>query len=246
MHMGINRVCIDIETEPFSTAFWKATTSAARQPHAPKLRVACVYSERDDKYRFYGPGQADDLVEILIAADEIVSFFGKGFDVLVLRRHHGLRGKLPRRGKHVDLCEILSASAGHRVSLHRAAALNLGEKKHTAGRKMSELDGAALQEACKSDVSQTYRLWLLHAAGTLKTPAGMFSRFRGSGDGDWHGGPGQFMPDLCPHCGAVGTLELTDEDGDDDTTDGQLAEYIAGTQGGALCTWCGYAFAWNV
>ena len=68
--MSINRVCFDIETEPFSEAFWKATTSAARQPYAPKLRVACVYSERDDTYRFYGPGQANDLVAALIAADE--------------------------------------------------------------------------------------------------------------------------------------------------------------------------------
>jgi hypothetical protein len=38
----------------------------------------------------------------------------------------------------------------------------------------------------------------------------------------------------------VDSLELTDED-DDEMTDGQLAEYIAGTQGGALCTTCGSA-----
>ena len=58
-------------------------------------------------------------------------------------------------------------------------------------------------------------------------------------------GRGAFMPDLCPFCGDVDSLELTDE-GDDEMTDGQLAEYIAGTQGGALCTTCVSVFAWNV
>jgi hypothetical protein len=68
-----------------------------------------------------------------------VSFNGKNFDILVLRKHCGLKGQIPRKGTHIDLCEIMTAKAGFRVSLDLATKLNLGEGKHTDGRAMNAL-----------------------------------------------------------------------------------------------------------
>lgn len=236
--MSSHRVCFDVETEPFSDDFRNAKTLRARLKTVPRMRVACVFSERDRKYRYFTPHRADELIEVLRRAEEVITFNGKAFDILVLRRHYGLKGKLPR---HVDIHTLLTDRAGFRVSLDLAAKLNLGESKHTKGREMNSLDAAALRNACKSDVQQTYRLWRLYTAGTLQIPSK-----RSFGGGDWRGGPGSFMPDLCPSCHDVGSLLFIDWDDEDALTDGQFAEYMAGTQGSAVCATCNCVFNWNV
>ena len=238
------RVCFDIETEPFSDAFLRATSPQARLREAPRMRIACAYVEHEKRYRFFVSKQSDQLLELLQGADEVVSFNGKAFDLLVLRKHYGLKGKVPMKGRHVDIHMILTARAGFRVSLHVAAQMNLGEGKHTKGREMTNLDPAALRIACKSDVRQTYRLWKPHEDGTLQAP---YKKRRTERDGgEWLGGPGSFMPDLCPNCHDVGSLRFLDWDDDDDLTDGQQAEYLAGTQGSAVCESCKHVFNWNV
>ena len=113
---------------------------------------------------------------------------------------------------------------------------------------MESLDLDALKVACRSDVSQTYRLWKLHTEGRLQAPAG-FARAWGSRSGsDLIGGPRSFMPQFCPHCHDVGSMVFVDWDGDDDDdlTEGQFAEYMAGTQGSSQCQSCGFMENWTV
>ncbi len=207
------------------------------------MRVACAYVEHQKRYLFFTPDQCAQLIELLQNADEVISFNGKNFDSLVLRQHHGLKGKLPAKGRHFDVHQVLSERAGFRVSLDVAAKINLGEGKHTQGREMNNLNAAALREACKADVRQTYRLWKLHESGALQAPR---KRPRTYDRGDGLGGPGSFIPDICPICHDVGSLEFIDWDGDDDMTDGQFAEYLAGTQGSAVCRTCNHLINWNV
>ena len=54
------------------------------------------------------------------------------------------------------------------------------------------------------------------------------------------------MPDLCPNCHDVGSVVFVDWDDEDDLTEGQFAEYEAGTQGSAHCESCGFLFNWDV
>jgi uncharacterized protein YprB with RNaseH-like and TPR domain len=76
---------------------------------------------------------------MLQAADKVISFNGKQFDLLVLRRHHGLKGQVPARGDyhHIDLHQIMSKKAGCLMSLDRAVKINFGESKHTSGHEMA-------------------------------------------------------------------------------------------------------------
>lgn len=237
----VKRVCFDIETEPFSEEFRKAESLSAKQRHAPKMRVACVYFEDAEQYRFFTADEVQELIAFLKQADEVISFNGKGFDILLLRRHYGLTGKVPEKGRHTDVHELLTDMAGFRVSLDKASRLNLQEAKHTAGREMSGLDLKTLKEACQSDVSQTYRLWLAHSQGTLRAPERMYR----TGISDLMGGPGSHMPDICPNCHDVGSIMFVESD-TEEMTDGQFAEYFAGTQGVAICMSCQMLVAWNV
>jgi hypothetical protein len=240
--MPLNRICFDIETEPFSNDFRHAESLPSRQQHAPTMRVACVYFESSNTYEFFAQDEASQLITLIQNADEVITFNGKGFDILVLRKHYGLKGKVPQRGKHVDLHEVLTAKAGFRVSLDKASRLNLKEPKHTSGREMSNLDLEALKEACRSDVSQTYRLWLAHANGELRAPEYAPRQF---GLSELIGGPGHHMPSLCPICHDVGSIEFVESE-TEEMTDGQFAEYIAGTQGFAVCASCNSLVVWNV
>lgn len=235
-------ICLDIETEPFSESFRSAKTPEAKQKFAPKMRVACAYVEAIDDYVFFTEDNVADLLVLVQGANEVVTFNGKGFDILLLRKHYGLRGKVPSKGKHTDLHEILTSMSGFRVSLDKASWLNLKEKKHTAGREMANLDLHSLKEACKSDVIQTYRLWQLHNEGELKAPERTPREF---GRSEWIGGPGHHMPDICPECHDAGSVEFVESD-IEEMTDGQFAEYMAGTQGIAVCNTCNSIVAWNV
>lgn len=241
------RLVFDIETEPFSEDFRHARTDHERWRHAPKLRVACVYDEAANAYSYYTARSARKLIEELAAADEVISFNGKRFDLLVLQRHHGLgiRQAFPIRGQHLDIHEIMTAAAGFRVSLHKAVQVNFEERKHTAGRAMSELSLEQLKEACRSDVSQTYRLWQAYEKKCLRMP----TRRAGSRDIGYEDegsvGPGAHMPSVCPNCHDVGSLIFMDAD-TEDMTEGQFADYVAGAWGFSICETCGDHNFWQM
>jgi len=143
----MKRIVFDIETEPFTKAF--------KEAGSVRLRMKLCPDESRSAYHYCGPHGGRALIRLLQSADERVSFNGKHFDVLVLRRHYGLNGRVPSKGKHLDLHEVMTAKAGFRVSLDAAAMLNLGERKHTDGRDMDALNLDALKVACRSDVCQT-------------------------------------------------------------------------------------------
>lgn len=168
----MNRVCWDMETKLFSNDFKYAKTIEARRKHAPAMRVACLFSEATGAYDYFLPENAGALIARLAAAEQSISYNGKGFDLLVLQRHYGLSQADCDRinERHVDLFEVAKSATGGFISLHRLAQLNLGETKQVQGQDMADLSIDALKEACRSDVSQTYRLWQLHQRGELKFP----------------------------------------------------------------------------
>lgn len=206
------------------------------------MRLACLYDEQSNKYLFFTEKNVKTFIEVLRCADEVISYNGKLFDVLVLMRHYGLTGKVPRNGKHVDLWAILSKKSGFNVPLNLAAWLNLGESKHTDGRKMAMLDLRGLKTACRSDVSQTYRLWLLYKERRLRHP---IQRPSIEAFVEAFSGIGNHMPKGCEHCGAVNTLESV-EMNVEGLSDGQLADYEAGLRGFAHCNACGHNFSWHI
>src|SRR6266542_980827 len=97
----------DLETEAFSNEFRSARDDEQRFKHAPKMRLGCVYDGVG--WHFFLPAQADQLLRLLLGAAEAISFNGKRFDELVLRRHHGLTGPFPSNGEHLDLCDQVFA-----------------------------------------------------------------------------------------------------------------------------------------
>jgi len=235
----MRRIVFDIETEPFGKGFKEADSVKTRTRHAPRMRLACAFDEYRGAYRYFGPADGHALIELLQSADEIVSFNGKQFDLLVLRRHYGLKGRIPLKGRHIDLCEILTAKATFRVSLDGAVRLNLGERKHTDGRKMEALADSDLRTACQSDVRQTYRLFLRYREGTLAAPLKTWGKWNSDVERSYSNAPRE-----CPSCHALNCLEETDWD-TDQMSDGQLADYLAGTYGSAECRRCSNVIDWG-
>ena len=188
------------------------------------------------------PSQASELIALVLAADEVISFNGKKFDMLVLRRHYGMKSKDLSDGNHFDLLDEITKSGHNRVSLHRLALKNLGEKKHTDGRRMDEIEVEGLKIACRSDVWQTYRLWQMWKSGHLQLPEQGEYKTRLQLDNDnFDVGPGHHMPELCPHCHSANTLILCDQD-EDDMTEGQASDYEAGMWGTFYCEACMNSF----
>lgn len=84
-------------------------------------------------------------------ASRVVSYNGNTFDVPVLRKH-GLKGKFPLHGDHIDLRE-----AGLDGGLHKWALSELDERKLPAGKSLE-----SLQKACQHGVFLTWQLWELY------------------------------------------------------------------------------------
>ena len=237
--MKNKRRTFDIETFQFSQKFIDASTPKQKERYVPKMRVACVYDEDTKKYSYFQDKDAKKLIKYLKEANEVISFNGTGFDVLVLCRHYGLKSKVPEKGKHIDIHKIMSKESGFRVSLNKATRLNLNESKHTCGRAMKELSLTKLKIACRSDVCQTYKLWKLFKNGKLEYPV---KSFRGYSES--YMGHGEHMPSICPFCHDIASLEFIDEN-TDDLSEGQLADYLAGLHGSAVCTTCNNVFDWE-
>jgi hypothetical protein len=235
----VKRIVFDIETQPFTEAFKDAESIHLKTRLAPRMRLACAFDESRSTYRYFGPRGGRALARLLQSADELVSFNGKRFDVLILRRHCGLKGRAPLKGRQIDLCEITTAMAGFRVSLDAAAKLNLGERRHTYGRNMASLAFDELKVACRSDVCQTYRLFQRHINGTLEIPAREWEKLSVDSEELYSNTPHE-----CPSCHALHCLEEVDW-GTDEMTDGQHSDYLAGLYGSAICRNCGDEIDWG-
>jgi hypothetical protein len=168
----VKRVCFDIETFPFSNAFANAKSDDVRRQLAPELRVACIFEEHTNRYRYFTAEKADRLIKLLLEADEIISFNGKGFDLLVLQRHYRLSAIDCEiiNNRHIDLCELFHQQNGYRLSLNALAWWNLKHGKKVSGRNMASLTLRPLKSACRSDVYQTYQLWKVYDQGKLQVP----------------------------------------------------------------------------
>src|SRR5258706_13394823 len=95
------------------------------------LYYACCYLVESRRYEYYDPRKERDILKLIARlkkATELVSFNGKSFDLAVLREHHSLKGRVPSKGRHTDLCNILSEK-GRGGGLDDATMLNLQEPK---------------------------------------------------------------------------------------------------------------------
>jgi len=226
----------DIETEPFSEKFKDAKDVKSRLKNAPKPRVMVVYSSESDKYHPFTFDQLSAGVEMLLSSDVIVSYNGETFDELVLIKSGHLSEPIGSgTPKSLDLLKELNKFHGYRAKLGALAKLNFGEKKHTLGRKMSEIVGEELIEACKSDVSQTKRLYEMYLQGidSIKYPT---SRQRNYLMQEAGPAPFDHLATGCFECGSPWGFFVQEDT--EDMTDGQLAEYMAGTWGFWQCMEC--------
>ena len=175
-------VVLDISTFPANVEFRFGGDRDARRSYAPGLMAACVYATRGHKYRNYLPNQAETLLKQLETADELVTFNGLKYDLVVLEKHYGLSRHVALRSSHTDLALIFEQAIGRWVDFNEVVQLNLGERKIPISEfppdPVNRTDALA---ACKSDVRQTYKLWKLFKDGKLKFPVGP-TNLTGRGD----------------------------------------------------------------
>lgn len=211
---------LDIETAPFTMEFKRANTFADRLKCCPEIRLAGTYNSSTRKYSFYTSTRCCELIRALLKADKVITFNGNQFDLLVLRRHGGLSERNFRRiqKKHADLYEIINRETEQSYSLNELARTNLDERKRVHGRAMCKLNLMELKKANRSDLSQTYRLYRRWESGKLIYP---YRCIRPSGR---NGVPMVGIHSQLP------PREYIDLD-TEEMTDGQMAEYLAGTWG---------------
>lgn len=164
-----NVVAFDIETEPFSEAFSNAQKDGRDTfDFVPRPRVCVCYDSLSGKYETYLPEDFQLLYAKLIRR-KLLSFNGNAFDVNVILKHLNKNkdDSLSKKRNHYDLLALIKKETGKRYRLDDLVRANLGEKKHTNGRDMKDMDIVKLTEACRSDVDQTYRLMDVFLSGEM-------------------------------------------------------------------------------
>jgi len=161
----------DISTFPGSFEFLYGGDRDTVRQFAPKLLAACAYSSKSQRYFRYLPNQVDLLLNMLASADELVTFNGLKFDLVVLERHYGLSPDFALRKSHVDLAKIFEKRIGRWVTFDEVIQLNLGERKKPASDFPHDpVHRTDVLAGCKSDVQQTYKLWKLYKEDQLRFP----------------------------------------------------------------------------
>lgn len=122
-----------------------------------QLRFGYVYDVEQQEFEYYPVEHAGRLIARLQKADVVISYNGSTFDVPLLRKRYGLKGKFPFRGEHIDLRQI-----GLTGGLNKWADSELGDQKHHVGKSLE-----SLQEACQHDILLTLQLWELYESELL-------------------------------------------------------------------------------
>ena len=237
--MVLHFTVYDIETEPFSDEFRKAKDSKTRLKLAPRARLMVVYSSQTNDYHTFAKGDLSQGVDLILSSDAVVSFNGENFDELVLMKEGCLDKHFSNKKLvSIDLCLELEKLHGYRANLDGLSRLNLNEKKHTGGREMTNLNFDELKTACKSDVSQTLRLYEMFKNNkkSIKYPSRSQRNYLDNTESLL--GPFTNLRTGCLECGSQ-FGGFMDEDLEQ-MTEGQMADYISGMWGNWHCYECGY------
>lgn len=227
-------VVFDIETERISKDFQYAKKEAKIQ-HAPSPVVACTYCSKSRRYQYYEKKDFKLLLKQLQEADEVISFNGINFDYLVIANTLKRKTTNFKFKKSRDLFQILLSETGRFHSLHNLSVLNIGVGKYEKGYDIPNLDIKEIKKACKSDVSQTYKLYRLYLKGKLLAPSHSLSKR------DYLKMP---FGGICPSCKDTASIVTIDYD-IDELTEGQLFHYLNGEFGTMRCTTCGIFITWG-
>lgn len=210
-----------------------------------KVSVICAYSYNKNEFFFYTESNIQEFFKLLKNATKIVGFNIIHFDYEVLKKY-GLPNGL--MSKTVDLFDRIRQETGNWYSLDRLSQENLGRGKLFKGKELGSMEGVDLYRGCKADVQITKELYDLWVKGQLKYGRQRWSRNRYVIDDDY-GDMSDYIPfNTCPFCGNT-ALEKFDEFRDgmgiDGMSEGELAEYLAGTWGTVYCLKCGKSFDYD-
>ena len=122
--MAENALVLDLETQ-------KTFNEVGRENlHKLKISVVGVYDYQDDNYRTYEENEIMELEQRLTAADLIIGFNIRRFEMAVLQPYLFTSVEaLPV----LDLMEEIEKVRGHRVSLQSVAQATLGTAKSGQG-----------------------------------------------------------------------------------------------------------------
>ena len=135
---------------------------------APKLEYACALDLESGEILHFTADNADDLTRLIRSAKTIISYRGKEFGLFVLRKHHGLSGKVPKGGKHIDLHDsMLKISRGKNVSLEKAVFSNIGDGSYIQRKAFKYMTPDDLRACCESDISNIHQLYNLFKTNSL-------------------------------------------------------------------------------
>lgn len=230
-----DRIIFDIETELISKKFRYAKGTAQKIRQAPEPKIACAYSVEKKRYLFFKTNEFNDFYRLLSSASMVVTFNGEAFDFFVIAKQLGLNSQQLKKINSVDLFSIIFKAVGRRVSLNNLSIVNLNEKKRMFGDTIPNQNIAVIKEACRSDVSQTNRLFRLYEHGSLKVP--MVGLTRKNYKELPFGG-------ICPICKDVASIVEMPWD-TEGMSEGQLSHYLNGEYGTLRCTSCNAFFEWG-
>lgn len=151
----LNKIVLDLETQKEF-----AEVGGRGKPHLLKVSVAGIYSYLDDKYSVFEERQLHRLGEILAAADQIIGFNVKQFDLAVLKPYYNFDlSEIPT----LDLLEEVEKILGHRLGLDVIAQATLGVGKIGTGLNAVRLwrNGQIedLKKYCLKDVELTKQVY---------------------------------------------------------------------------------------
>ena len=151
----LNKIVLDLETQKEF-----AEVGGRGKPHLLKVSVAGIYSYLDGKYSTFEERELHKLGELLAAADLLVGFNIRQFDLAVLQPYLNFSlNEIPT----LDILEEVENILGHRIGLDAIAQSTLGASKIGSGLAAVRLWRAGqideLKKYCLKDVELTKQIY---------------------------------------------------------------------------------------
>ena len=137
--------------------------------YAPKFLYGAIYIPEEDRVLSFNLRNAESFCEYLKNASHIIGFRGNVFGIPTLKRYYGLKGRIPRKGKHTDVySKLVKLNGGQTVSLEKAFYSNSLTDKYERVYSLSKLSEQELEQYSTSSARNIYKLFELYNSGELR------------------------------------------------------------------------------
>lgn len=149
------KIVMDIDTQRMTPGFRDSWDIEYRFKHAPAIDLLGLYFVEESEFKIYSADECIEVMDVIKSADELITFNGERFDLLVLSKACAMTQPVDLQRIHTDLRQEIYNDRYGWMGLIEAY-------QYFVKSDINRVNGP--EEQLYSDVKLTFELWKYYVA----------------------------------------------------------------------------------